>query len=281
MMKLISALLTAALLLGATGCSVGHLPENLSKAVMNHDDPDVVAAGIPAYLLMLDALVLTYPENEDFLISAAQLYGAYSGVFSQDEEQSRRLANRAMDYAQRAICEYEDEACEAVGLQPDDMLALLNEEFDEDDIDIFYAWAAARAGWIQANSSDWSAIAELGKVKALLNWVESYSPEYEQGTLQVYLGVLETQLPPALGGKPEIGREHFEKALEISEGKHLMAKVLYAKQYARLMFDQELHDKLLNEALAADPQAEGLTLMNQLAQRQAADLLAESAEFFE
>ena len=60
-----------------------------------------------------------------------------------------------------------------------------------------------------------------------------------------------------------------------------MAKVLYAKQYARLMFDQELHDRLLNEAIAADPEAEGLTMINYLAQRQAAELLAESADFFE
>lgn len=248
---------------------------------MNHDDPEVVAAGAPAYLLMLDALVLTYPENEDFLLSAAQLYGAYSGVFSNDPLQSKRLADRAMEYASRALCEYDDDACDAVSLSQDDMLTVLSDEFDEDDIPVFFAWASARAGWIQANSSDWSAIAELGKVKTLLQWIEGHDPQYDQGTLQVYLGVLETQLPPALGGKPEVGRAHFERALEYSEGKHQMARVLFAKQYARLMFDQELHDRLLNEALEADPKAEGLTLMNRLAQRQAAELLEGSAEFFE
>ena len=60
-----------------------------------------------------------------------------------------------------------------------------------------------------------------------------------------------------------------------------MAKVLYAKQFARLMFEQELHDRLLQEVLDADPYAEGLTLVNRLAQRQAAVLLAESADYFE
>ncbi|MEC9256832.1 MAG: TRAP transporter TatT component family protein, partial [Pseudomonadota bacterium] len=59
------------------------------------------------------------------------------------------------------------------------------------------------------------------------------------------------------------------------------AKVLYAKQYARLMFEQELHDTLLTEVLEADPYAEGLTLINRLAQRQAETLLAESADYFE
>ena len=60
-----------------------------------------------------------------------------------------------------------------------------------------------------------------------------------------------------------------------------MAKVLYAEQYARLMFEQELHDRLLQEVLDTDPTAEGLTLINHLAQRQAAILLAESSDYFE
>jgi hypothetical protein len=57
--------------------------------------------------------------------------------------------------------------------------------------------------------------------------------------------------------------------------------VLYAQQYARLLFEQELHDRLLMEVLQANPKAEGLTLMNQLAKQQAEILLAESAEYFE
>ena len=59
-----------------------------------------------------------------------------------------------------------------------------------------------------------------------------------------------------------------------------MAKVLFAKQYARLMFEQELHDQLLNDVLAAEPEYEGLTLINGLAQRQAQVLLDESPDYF-
>ena len=153
--------------------------------------------------------------------------------------------------------------------------------YDEDDVDIFYAYGAAWAGWIQANTSDWNAIAQVSKVKNLMEWVEGYDEGYDNATVQVYLGVLTTQLPPSVGGKPEIGKAHFEKAIALSDGKHLMAKVLYAKQYARLMFEQELHDELLQQVIDADPYAEGLTLINRLAQRQADRLLAESADYFE
>lgn len=257
------------------------LPDNLSRAMLNQDDPEVVAAGAPAYLLMLDALILTYPENERFLLAGAQLYGAYAGVFAQDEDQAKTMANKSLAYARRALCEYDDDACDLVDGQSDKLLAGLNRDYSDDDIDIFYAYGAAWAGWVQANTDDWNAVAQVGKVKTLMAWVADYDEGYDHGTVQVYLGVLESQLPPSVGGKPEIGQAHFEKAIKLSDGKHLMAKVLYAEQYARLMFEQELHDRLLQEVLDADPYAEGLTLINHLAKRQAAMLLAESSDYFE
>ncbi|MEC9410042.1 MAG: TRAP transporter TatT component family protein [Pseudomonadota bacterium] len=271
--------LAFSLLLGA--CSVTQLPDNLSRAMLNQDDPEVVADGAPAYLLMLDALILTYPENERFLLAGAQLYGAYAGVFAQDEVQAQSMADKALEYARRALCEYDSDACDLVDGPADELKRGLAMNYDEDDVDIFYAYGAAWAGWIQANASDWNAIAQVSKVKNLMEWVESYDEGYDNATVQVYLGVLTTQLPPSVGGKPEIGKAHFEKAIALSDGKHLMAKVLYAKQYARLMFEQELHDDLLQQVIDADPYAEGLTLINRLAQRQADRLLAESADYFE
>ena len=277
-MKLLLSLLVFSFL---TACSVGNLPNNLSRSMMNQEDPEVVAAGAPAYLLLLDALILTYPDDEEFLLAGARLYGAYAGVFAEDESQAKLMANKAMDYARRALCEYDDDLCLATEGQLDELTALLNDEYDEGDVPVIYAFASAWAGWIQANSDDWNAIAQVGKVKAMMQWVVGYEPDYDNATVQVYLGVLETQLPPSLGGKPEVGRNYFEQALAYTNDRHLMAKVLFAKQYARLLFDQELHDRLLQETLDADPEMEGLTLINTLAQRQAAELLAESAEYFE
>ena len=46
------------------------------------------------------------------------------------------------------------------------------------------------------------------------------------------------------------------------------------------MFDRELHDRLLKEVLAADPHVPGMTLSNVLAQREAAELLASSHDYF-
>jgi len=94
------------------------------------------------------------------------------------------------------------------------------------------------------------------------------------------LYVLATLRPASLGGKPEEGKADFEKALALSGGQNQMVRVLYARHYARLVFDKDLHDKLLNEAIAADPHAPGLTLINVLAQAQARQLLESGKDYF-
>jgi signal transduction histidine kinase len=46
------------------------------------------------------------------------------------------------------------------------------------------------------------------------------------------------------------------------------------------MFDRELHDRLLQEVMAADVQAPGLTLMNTVAKERAEQLLDSGDDYF-
>ncbi len=38
----------------------------------------------------------------------------------------------------------------------------------------------------------------------------------------------------------------------MTDGRDLSAKVEYARGYAKLLYERELHDRLLNEVIAAD-----------------------------
>jgi hypothetical protein len=96
----------------------------------------------------------------------------------------------------------------------------------------------------------------------------------------MYLGVLSIILPPAVGGKPKQARASFEHAIALADERNLMFKVIFAERYGRMLFDQNLHDKLLNEVLEADPVEPGLTLMNSIAQQKAQKLLESSSEYF-
>jgi hypothetical protein len=103
---------------------------------------------------------------------------------------------------------------------------------------------------------------------------------YQQGAAHLYMAMSYTLLPPAMGGKPELGRKHFERALLLSNGNNLTVKVFYARQYARMVFNRDLFERLLQEVISADPVAPDLTLMNMLAQQQAQELLAKVDDYF-
>jgi hypothetical protein len=255
------------------------LADNLSHAILNQDDPATVRDGAPAYLLLIDSLIEGDPDNADLLFTGARLYGAYAGAFVQEPERAGRLADRALGYAERGLCREARRACEAMELEFD-AYSVAIADLPTADTEALYAYAVAWAGWVQARSGDWEALLALPRIRVALERVVDVDETIDGGGAHAYLGVLATLLPPSVGGRPEIGRRHFERAVELTEGRNLMFKVLFARHYARLVFDQALHDRLLGEVLESDADAPGLTLVNTLAQEQARELLAGSSDYF-
>ena len=103
---------------------------------------------------------------------------------------------------------------------------------------------------------------------------------YDNGGIHVYLGILHALRPPAMGGQPEVAKAHFERSITLSNGSDLSAKVEYARRYARMMFDRELHDRLLTEVLNSPVEVPGRTLFNVLAKQEAVELLESSQGYF-
>jgi hypothetical protein len=282
MLRTAAALL---LLLALTGCAAlmgsatARFADDLSASILDQNDPETVRAGAPAYLLALDGLIEGKPENTGLLLAGARLYGAYASAFVEDEVRLRRLWDRALGYARRALCLEAPGVCGAVEAPYDEFAASL-EAVGRADVPAVYGFGAAWAGWVQAHADDWAAVAELPKIEALMGRTVALDESYDGGAAHVYLGVLFTQRPASLGGRPEEGREHFERGIALAEGRNLMAKVLYARHYARLVFDRPLHDRLLGEVVEADPEAPGLTLVNTLAQEEAQLLLDAGDDYF-
>jgi hypothetical protein len=253
------------------------LADSLTAGVLDQDDIELARDGIPSWLLLVDGVINGDPENAGALLAGSRLYGAYAGGFVEDPARAQRLSSRSFDYARRATCLSIKSLCERIDAPFDAFQAGVDGAADPK---VLYTLASAWAGRIQANSSDWKAIADIPKVQSLLERVVALEPGHANGEPYMYLGVLATLRPASLGGKPEEGKADFEKALALSGGKNQMVRVLYAEHYARLVFDQPLHDKLLNEVIAADPHAPGLTLINVLAQQRARKLLESGKEFF-
>jgi hypothetical protein len=271
-------MLVGAALGGCSGLIGGMAADTLSAAILNQDDPELLAAGVPAYLLLVDGLIAENPDDADLLGAGAQLFALYGSRFV-PPERAAVLTAKARRYGERALCRAHEPACAWGDLDYGRFTAEL-ERVGERQIGPLYAFAVSWLSHLDATSEDWSAVAELPWVEAALARALELDETYERGAIHGYLGILKTLRPPALGGQPEAAQEHFERALALSGGRDLSIKVEYAKRYARLVFDQELHDRLLAEVVNAPVDAPGLTLFNVLAQAEARELLASSKEYF-
>ncbi len=264
---------------GCASMATARLSTGISRGILDQDDPATVRAGAPAYLLMLDGFIAEEPEDRELLLAGSRLYGAYASAFVDEAERALRLSARARDYAARALCLEVAALCGATGMEHRRLTEALAGT-GRRALPALYALGAAWAGWIQAQPGQWQALADLPKVEAVMERVVSLDEAYEGGRAHLYLGVMRSQLPAALGGKPERARAHFERAIVLSGGRDLMAKVLYARHYARLVYDRALHDGLLQEVLAANPAARGLGLSNALAREEARRLLDGADGYF-
>jgi len=253
--------------------------DNLSAAILSQDDPEIVRAGMPSYMLLMESFVQGSPDSPVMLGAAANLYASYGAVFVNDDVRASRLTRRARDYALRGICIDFEPACNWRDLNYDDFVATLG-GLDESHVDAVYEYSFATLAYLRAHASDWDTLAELPQAEALLQRYFELSGNSAKSSAHVYMGIILTLRPESLGGKPEEARVHFEKAIAMTGGEDLSAKVEFAKGYAKLLYEEELHDQLVDQVLTASPYADGLTLTNVLAQEEALRLRTEANDYF-
>ncbi len=244
--------------------------------MLGQDDPETVRAAAPAFLLLTESMISESPDNPDLLMAGAELSSAYAALLM-DPERRQRLSNRAFDYASRGLCISQPAICETREGSFEEFETAVD-KIGAADLEHLYVYAIAWAGWMETNSGDMTAVADLPKLEYVFDHILKADPEFENGRAQLYAGALASLRPKELGGNPEKARGHFEQAMRYSDGRDLMVQVEFARRYARQVYDQKLHDRLLNEVIEADLEAPGLTLSNAVAQAEAADLLSE--DFF-
>ncbi|MFZ1538795.1 MAG: TRAP transporter TatT component family protein [Chromatiaceae bacterium] len=275
-MLLLRALLLALLSLQLTGCASlasDRIAGHLRTVMLAQDDPETVRAAAPAFLLLVESMIAESPEDPRLLVTGAELAASY-GALLDDPDRRARLADRAYDYARRALCAEQVSVCATLDGSFENFSAAVA-KVGPSGLDTLYVFATAWATWLEFHGGDMDALANLPKLELIFDQIIRQDPGFRAGRAQLYAGALAILRPAALGGQPDKARGHFEEALRLSDGKDLMIQVEYARRYARQALDQPLHDRLLNQALSSDPVAPGLTLTNLLAQEEAKRLLAE------
>jgi hypothetical protein len=278
-------LLIAVISLQCSGCAMivsnaaSGFSENLSAAVLNQDDPEIVRDGIPTLLLTMDSFIEGSPDDPQLLSAGATLYATYGAVFAEDSVRASKLTTRARRYALHAMCETYESACTWPDTDYDEFIASLH-GIETKDADMLFTYGFASLAYLRAHSSNFDSLAELPEIQALFYHYLDISGDEVNSSVYTYMGIMLSLLPPSLGGEPEKAKAYFERAIAESGGHDLSAKVEYAKGYAMLLYERELHDRLLNEVLTADPHQDGFVLSNVMAQEEAAKLLAEADDYF-
>ena len=253
--------------------------DNLSSAMLNQDDPELVRAGMPSYILLMDSFLQNEVNDPAMLASGATLYASYGGVFAEEPDRAQRLTRRGREYASQAMCQSVAESCHWSDMPYDEFVASLA-RVEEKHADLLYTYGFTFLAYIRAHSNDWNALAELPKAEAVMQHYIDISGEMTEASAHNYMGILMTIRPPSLGGKQDEAHVHFDIAIALSDGKDLGPKVEMLKGIARMLYDRELNDQLCTEILDASPYADGYTLTNVMAQEEALALCSEADDYF-
>lgn len=254
--------------------------KGLAQSINREQDLTLVRQGLPAYLLLIDSLISSYPENQDLLLAAAQAYGAYASSLGEEEaERTALLLQRAKTYALKA---FEQHPLFRGALSMS--IARFQEQVHQADkelVPLLFAVANIWGSWIAQGSDGVEGMAELPRVEILMNRILELDPGYFYGGPHLFQAILLSARPAQYGGDLKKAEYHFKRALEYSQDKFLMTQVYYAQYYARQRQDRDLFVSTLNRVLILSADADpDLTLVNTLAKEKAKRLLSQVEEFF-
>jgi hypothetical protein len=265
---------------GMTVAAVGSILEDVAKSSSKQTDITVIREGTPAYLMLIDGLIETYPDNEDLLLAGVKAYSSYAALFvEEDRKKAQLLYWKAKHYGLRALSKRRQ--FKELLPKPFAQFEVCVLDFSEKDVPVVFWTASSWGSWISLNTDSVEALAQVPKVLCLIERVVELDGGFYYGGPHLFMAVYHMSKPKAYGGNPEKARQHFERAFELGEGKFLMAYVLYAKYYARQMFDRELFVTALEKVLSAPADSiPELTLLNTVAKKQAEGLLERVDEYF-
>lgn len=273
--------ISLALLTGCTSLIIKPILDPISVSLQQQKDIALLKDGAPSLLLMIDGFIQANPDNSDLLLDGAKAYAAYASALGElgEKERAVTVSKKAKTY----------------GVSLLDHLQKINpvrkksvEELQKDlqgikgkDIDKLFWGAYGWATWISLQNGSPAALADLPRVEQIMLRVLELDDNYYFGAPHIFLGYYYGSIPPMYGGKPEESRIHFERALSISKRNFLAVQVAYAETYAKMQFDRELYENLLQEVLdrPVDIIPE-LISGNQLAKMRATILLDTVDEYF-
>jgi hypothetical protein len=257
-----------------------------SVAIDREPDVDFGREAIPASLKTLETFLISAPDNPKLLELLAKGYYSYAFAFLEgdleraqvefaEEATIQKLRRRclihylrARDYGFRLLDMPELEKAAREG----DLETLERElaKVEKEDVPgLFwagYGWASA----INLNQGDTDMVASLGTVEVMMKRVEELDTDYFAGGVLYFFGVYYASRPAMFGGKPELAKEYFDRAMEAYGEQNKMIPFLYARFYAPMVQDREVFVDLMHGVATAQVEEyPDLRLNNEVARERA------------
>jgi predicted anti-sigma-YlaC factor YlaD len=245
------------------------------------DDPELVRDAVPFALKTYESLLETVPRHGPLLLATCSGFTQYAFAFVQSDaetleridyaasvamkERALKLFLRGRGYCMRAL------ELKFPGIQQrlvTDPAAAL-ERMTARDVPLLY-WTSASWGAAIALGLDRPAlIVDLPVVLALMKCALALREDFGAGAIHEAMITLEG-LPAALGGSPARARSHFQRSVELSGGTRPGPYVALATAVALPAQNRTEFTRLLDEALAIDPEKDPSNrLVTLLVQRRA------------
>lgn len=263
-------------------------------ATQQESDVQLAAQAIPASLKTVEGFHVANPENEKLIAMLAEGWCQYTTGFVQDEYEvaqlegryedadvlKRRATNlflRCMNYGLKMLPQKWSDGIygDLAGVET------LVARASKDDVPGMFWAGLGLASAINMNRDDIVMVSHLPKAKLMLERVVELDDDFANGLAHLGLGMMYSAQGAAIGGKPEVAMQHFERINAINGGKFLLAKVMMARTYAVINQKQDVFHDTLVEVLRTSPAIwPEQRLANELAHVKARRYLSQEKDWF-
>jgi TRAP transporter T-component len=297
--RLLQGCCAVALLFTVSGCSakkmgMSRMADALSSTASSFtrdNDPEFVRQAAPSTLKMVEMLLEQSPTHTGLLMTACSGFTQYAYAFLQSDAdvadpgsatardlkaRGAAMYDRARGYCVRAL----ETRHPGVGrsLQRDPRAALASTTTA--DVPALYWTAVAWGGSLMLADNALVRIAEISTVRTLFARALQLDEVWEAGAIHEAMIAVES-LPVLLGGSPARAKEHFDRAVTLSDGQSAFAYVTMATGVAQPAKDRREFERLLRAAIAIDvSKRPSLRLANLIAQKHARYLLSQMDRLF-
>ena len=257
---------------------------------LSEDDPELIGSALPFNLKTIETLLVSSPENQSLLLSAAKSFSLYAYGFVepdawklsyQELDESERIRKRAAKLYRRGYT-YGVRGLEVehpgIGARLKKTPEAAARDLEPPDVPLAVWTAAALGGAIGLSKDDPESTADVAVIGALLERALVLDEDFEGGTTHELLMAYEAS---RVGGSRDKALLHYQRALALGRAKSPSIWLGWAERVSVLEQNRREFEELVERSLAFDVEAHPENrLLNLLAQRRARWLKGSADELF-